>query len=552
MSAILGLGEGIPIWAEWITPQFEMVLKRIQDGESPYLFFIHTLDGLFRPSVPRGFRTQLAVATAFFGFACAIILAGLLVRITSGRFWLFHRLDRTIILPNTSTIYGVCSLVYTSLGIVVADCAIRSSRGDPIPPYYIGLRAAWMAPLWTGIYCECWATLCGWYIRKNGAFYKQSALKSAVAIVLPFFLLLAAWIPPLVLFYLAAHDYNASYRFATSLSNSLRALEATWTPSDGLEMDELLRLFGPGANVAKHLVRYSERSRIGYGYCGGVLLCTFLLYIVGAWLEISHLSRTATQLRKQALAQGAPPPRQPTLCERTSKRFSTKIRQVVAPSPPLSGTVIAPALSVDLMQQLDEEHFARADGRTAAVQHPWTLLSWARRNRIWSAVCISTMLLVNAGLDIWQAATRLNLQMSTQQFQVETLVSCWLNGILCTIVAFLLLFRSLDATSSPFLSALRKHLPFLPFPPPVASAVRSHITTEPPRFTHHGANNALQLVERTATSSPVEASRPIDDGVEEVLVPISLPYEAPRWGGADEEGKADFSRWRESQSSGKS
>ncbi|GAA5960967.1 hypothetical protein JCM10213_005908 [Rhodosporidiobolus nylandii] len=128
---------------------------------------------------------------------------------------------------------------------------------------------------------------------------------------------------------------------------------------------------------------------------------------------------------------------------------------------------------------------------------------------------------------IWKASTPLDLRFATGQWSVEVIVSCWLNGILSTLVALLLLFRSLDAASSALLSTLRNALPFLPFPPPVTPTARSLITTEPPRYAAYGGG-AVPLVERVATrtippdeeatSSAVELGRE-----EEAAVPVLLP-----------------------------
>lgn len=41
-----------------------------------------------------------------------LIVLGLLMRLKQGRLWVFHRLDRTIVLPNASTLFGICALIY--------------------------------------------------------------------------------------------------------------------------------------------------------------------------------------------------------------------------------------------------------------------------------------------------------------------------------------------------------------------------------------------------------------------------------------------------------
>lgn len=48
------------------------------------------------------------------GRSIIIVLASLVLRLQQGRFWLFHRVDKTIVIPNISTIYGICALAYAA------------------------------------------------------------------------------------------------------------------------------------------------------------------------------------------------------------------------------------------------------------------------------------------------------------------------------------------------------------------------------------------------------------------------------------------------------
>ncbi|GAA6031081.1 hypothetical protein JCM8097_003995 [Rhodosporidiobolus ruineniae] len=495
------LGAAASADASWITPYYAALLEKVLAGESPYLYIVEVVEKLYHPTVPWGFRTQLGVVNGLFGIANIVVLLGLLVRILTGRFWLFHRLDRTVILPNTSTIYGVCSMAYTAVGMVVVVCAVRVSKDVSIPRYYVGARAAWIGPLWTGIFCECWSTICAWYIRKKGAFYKESWGKTVIAVVLPILLPLAAWIPPTTFFYLSSHNFNTSYRICTGIVGMLTAWQADWTPEKGFEVDKLTQLIEPGAALGRHLVAYSTQSRIGYAYCTVVLVLTCGVYIVGSSLEISHLASTIAQLRGQAVTRANQPQSPFSSTEFStpkSSSFSTRLRQVVSPSsidlphPPHPRR----ALMGDLIN--DESFPSPSASDVETVQPSWTLLAWARRNRIYSAICIAAMLLINAALELWQALTPLDLRYPSGQWQVEILVSCWLNGILTTLVALLLLFRSLDSASSPLLARLRTALPFLPFPPPVSPAAKSLITTEPPRFAVYGGGS-MPLLERMGT-----------------------------------------------------
>ncbi|GAA5970515.1 hypothetical protein JCM11641_007334 [Rhodosporidiobolus odoratus] len=525
MSDVFGSDPGISSGASWIAPDYAEILDQVKNGQSPYLYILGIVQGMYHPTVPWGFRTSLGVSNGLYGISIIITIGGLAIRILTSRFWIFHRLDRTILLPNTSVIYGICSLCYLALGMVVVVGAVQVTKNEDYPKWYIGARSAWIGPLFLGCFCESWATVCAWYIRKKGAFYRESYCKTFIASVLPFVLLFTAWISPTVLFYMAAINFNHSYRVGMDISADLRRWQADWTPEKGLEMDKLLTLFDPGAELGNALIAYTDQTRLGTSYCAGVLILTFIVYITGAWLEISHLGSTVSQLQQQAFAQGNLPPRSSssTNSRKPFRKTSVTRSATTAPTPPVS----SPPIGHALVQQLDEEHFARADGKTEAVQHPWRLLSWARRNRIWTATCIATMLLSNAGLQLWQALTPLDLRYPSGQFQIETLASCWLNGILSTLVALLLLFRSLDATSSSILSSLRHHLPFLPFPPAVTPTACSLVTTEPPRFAY-GNGHAVPLVERITTRSLVGVEEAV--GMEEgKVVPVFMTHGRAVW-----------------------
>ncbi|BGP39111.1 hypothetical protein JCM10450v2_003065 [Rhodotorula kratochvilovae] len=530
MSSIFGGGSSggsslIPPGTEWISSYYGAILQQVQSGQSPYAFIERIVFGLYHPDVPPAFAVQLWALFGVFIFAAVVIVLGLSLRLAQGRLWFFTRLDRTVILPNTATLYGLCALVYQGLGIVLILLSIDVSKGADQQPYYQGLRRAWFGALWLGIYCETWSCLCSWYVRSRGAFYKQSHLRTAFALVLPLVLPLVAWIPPAYLFTRASQKYNRSFRISEDINAQLALWEAAFKPGDGFDVTKLATLFQPGAELGGALTDASKTARIGYGYCAGVLLLTFVIYLLAISLEVSHLSSTVSQLRAQA--------RQAAFARSPARRAEDK--------PPAAAGGPLPA---HLLAQLEEEQL----GRGGDGQHPWTLLAWVRRNRLYTAACIATLLLVNAALDLWQAVTPLDLRYPSGQFQVETLVSCWLNGLLSTLVSLLLLFRSLDATTSPFLSLLRTHLPFLPFPPSVtlSHASRSLITTEPPRFAAAfaaGAPGMVPLVERTATRSMPDA-----EGAGGVQVALSESDRTSVW---EEETKGEQQWGRASGSTGR-
>jgi hypothetical protein len=74
------------------------------------------------------------------------------------------------------------------------------------------------------------------------------------------------------------------------------------------------------------------------------------------------------------------------------------------------------------------------------------------------------MLLENAALALWYAIAPMSIINNSTQLQTIILVSCWVNGILSTLVSLLILFRSMEGGS-----ATEKRLlavaPWLPLPP---------------------------------------------------------------------------------------
>ncbi|GAA6031079.1 hypothetical protein JCM8097_003994 [Rhodosporidiobolus ruineniae] len=400
------LGDDISSGAGWIAPYYAALLDKVHRGESPYLFMIDILEGLYTPSVPRGFRTQLAVVNGLFGLSIITLVAGLLVRVLTGRFWLFHRVDRVVILPNTSTLYSICSLAYTAMSMVMVVSAIRLAQNDPVPRYYIGIRAAWIAPLWSGIYCE--------YIRRNSPSYQDSRYMTALALLLPGLVLLVAFVPPTYFFLLAAVNFNSSYRTAASTIWLLEGWQADWTPQDGFDIAKLVELLQPGAKLATHLSDYSTYNRLGCAFCAAVLRSTFCVYIFGAWSDLNHLTSTISQLRPATKLVNPHRSRSSSATFLSTPSRSSSIRSKLAYVVAFSPSLDVPTSSNDTASSPVAFPFRQSDPRlfppvcsadAEPTQQPWTLLVWVRQNRIWSVTCITAMLLVNAAVELWQALT---------------------------------------------------------------------------------------------------------------------------------------------------
>ncbi|BGP54749.1 hypothetical protein JCM8202_003256 [Rhodotorula sphaerocarpa] len=522
MSGNVTFGGQIPAGAAWIGPDYAHLLQQVRAGQSPYLFLVDVVQKLFHPAVPIGFRTQLYFLLGLFGVCALLIITGLVIRLRQGRFWVFHRLDRTVVLPNASTLFGLCALVFVALGFWLITATIEVSRGYTIPRTYTGLRQAWFGAIWTGAFFEIWTTVAGWYVRKHGAHYRESRWRSCVAGLLPVAVLVIAWVPPVVLSIPYAQKFNHSFHISQEITADLLRWQRSWHPGDGLNMANLLSLFTPGAQLGDELVTSHKFSQIAAAYCTAVFFLTFFIYILAASLEVAQLEQAIRELQAQA------PQRE------------EQARALKASPRPVSSDISAPVLAYQSNPTLSlgtGSRDAAAEKATPdpAPSQPWLLLVWVRRNRIWSAACIAVMLLAQAAVDLWRAVTPLDLQYPSGQFQVEILIASWVHGLLATAVSLLLLFRSFDATSSTFLARMKAALPWLPLPPTVEPlpptveprAQPKSITSDeeqPPLYHAQAASasrgNVIPLVSCPSFSPPRVCE---DDGIE-----LKHPYAASR------------------------
>ncbi|ORY66950.1 hypothetical protein BCR35DRAFT_181006 [Leucosporidium creatinivorum] len=415
----------------WIAPWTANVLAQVQNGTNPYDVILPTLTGVFYPSVQKGFRPQLWTLLGLFVVSALVILFGIILRISQGRFWLIHRVDSTVLIPNISLSYSVCALAYAAVGMVSIVDAVNISKGGDYPTHYVGLQGVWPAVLWLGMYSEIWATFAAYYIRRWGAFYEESRTKTAVATVLPFILPVIAIAPPAVFFTFGAQNFNSAIREFSSLRSTLVSYQQEWTPAAGLDVLNLATIIPPVAEMAAKVVDYGVWCRRGFLYSAVILLVTLFIYMLGAYLEISHLRKNASKLRRQAA-------------------LSPTMRR----NAPMS-----PVMDRKVADNLDEEWFA-------GVRRQASLLEWAARNRTWTAALISLMLLESSALALWYGLAPLNIRASSVQFQTIILVACYMNGILSTLVSLLILFRSLDG-SNPAARRLQALFPWLPLPPAV-------------------------------------------------------------------------------------
>lgn len=115
------------------------------------------------------------------------------------------------------------------------------------------------------------------YIRRYGAHFRESTLKTIFAFSLPVIVLVIAWVPPTVLFVLGAQDFNAAIGVSRTVLDLLVKWNSTWTPEKGLELDNFASLFEQGDGLGKGLLGYSEKFRIGCLYVATLLVITLIV-----------------------------------------------------------------------------------------------------------------------------------------------------------------------------------------------------------------------------------------------------------------------------------
>ncbi|GAA6008930.1 hypothetical protein JCM11491_003838 [Sporobolomyces phaffii] len=453
----------IPKEGGWIAPWLAGIVESIQDEQSPFLYILEVQRRAYYPELGRIFCLQLWILVALLSFSIVTISFAIALRFSQGRVNLFVRLDRTVVLPS-SLLFPICALVHATLGIVVVVGAHKIAKSEPYPIWFQGVKGSWIAPLWTGIFCELWACFSAWYIRRYGPHYRESRARTAVAIAIPVFVVLLAWVPSATMVFQGAVSFNTSVRWARKTKLMLEGWQAQWVPEKGLELDKIAQLFEPGGNLGEALRRYSERSSCASRYITVVLVATLWyvslcapshvtslmragndlaqVYLTGACLELSHLSSTIERLRSES--------------EVLQLASSNRRSQL-----PRSNPASAPGPGYQSLEEKLDNDLARSQGKGI---RQWKLLEWTRKNRIMTTVCISAMLVQNAGFHLWKGVTPLTLQTPSVQFRVDILVSCWTNSLLSTAVAVLLLFRSLDG-SSPLVVRLKVSYPLLPLPP---------------------------------------------------------------------------------------
>ncbi|KAM0788781.1 hypothetical protein ACM66B_002871 [Microbotryomycetes sp. NB124-2] len=522
-GALDGLFQG---GLEWIAPWAEIVLKRITPGTNPWPVIIQALKDPFYPEVSRSFRPQMWFLLGLYIVIALVILAGLVLRMLQGRFWLVHRIDRTVLIPNISVWFGVCALAYSALGMVTIVSAIQISKGADYPRYYLALSVVWPAVLWFGIYSEIWATFSAYYIRRFGAHYNENKLKTVVAAIAPWTFPVIAVVPCAVLFTMGATRFNHSISLYSAVRQQLFQFNDQWTPAVGLDFGKLASILSPVEELAESMLAYSHYCKIAFSYAAAVMLVTMIIYVVGASLEITHLRRLAMSVEDKVRAS--------PIAQQTAR---------------MANDLQSPQLGALMSEkQAAAGHTADSD-LLSSFQKQSLLLRWAATNRTYTAILITIMLLENAAMLFWYALAPLEIKADSAQFQTIVIVSCWLNGVLSALVSLLLLFRSLDG-SNDLAKRLYRIAPWLPLPPAVG--VRSNETTIQQKtvFGDNGASSGglttvaekeMQPYVKEDKASDIEEAQPYQHGmvhrfelgrggvVELADVPLDEVHQRDRW-----------------------
>ncbi|GAA5844647.1 hypothetical protein JCM3766R1_005973 [Sporobolomyces carnicolor] len=501
--------------SSWIAPYYAEVFGSIQAGSSPYVALLNVLRYLYYPKTESSFRAQVWVLIGLFSLTLLIILLGLGLRLHQGRMFFFHRLDKTVAIPGGS-LFPICALTYSALGLAVMIGATQIVEFSSYPHWWQGVRAGWIGPLWLGIFFEVWACYSGWYIRRYGAHFRESTVKTLCAFSIPIVIVLSAWVPPTFLFVRGAREFNEALRVADVVKGTLERWQSTWSPTEGLNLANFMSLFDIGAKMGKALVEYSSNFQIGCLYVATLLTVTLIAYLIGAVLELDHLSKTIHRLkiehrlgvkaRVAVKGEGDDDDDKerggPSRLSRLVKRATTTIMS-----------------SRDVDEELDDE-YARGMGKG---RRQWILMEWVRTNRILTTACIAALLMAEIGLLFWKGFTKVGYETPSSQFKAELLISGWLNSLMMTLVSLLILFRSLDG-SSPLVDRLRRVLPFVPFPPSLerrgnGTSVGSVSTNPggPPRHYYNSEKTVIVCEERPVFENKiiVEEDEEGEEGSEE-------------------------------------
>ncbi|SCZ98363.1 BZ3500_MvSof-1268-A1-R1_Chr7-1g09111 [Microbotryum saponariae] len=493
--------------ADWIN-------RSIAEDQNPFSFVIVAAHKVIFPGLGSSSIIQVWWLVALFIVSMGIALAGLILRLQQGRFWLVHRIDSRITMPNISIQNSFWAFMYSALSIVALAMTTRIAAGTDYSSWYVNFGSLLPLVLFMGQYAEIWASCSSYFIRRTERHEDDPLLVSICFMLLPFTWPLVAIIPPLVGFTIAAQNLHQIFAGARKCVSNLHALSAAWVPGMGTDnlLAQLTEGLGPLHQVLAYGLAYTIYTQLAFGYMGSILAITFVLYIIASVVEVMNLRRQSHKLRLQTQVGVARPP------QRLS--FPPKLTLNSA-----AGTVSSePAFNGFQMNCSGD------DALTSQLKLQASLIEWATTNRVLTAIPVSLMLLFNSGLSFWSAAKPIHLGDDYRQVQEITIVAGWINVSLSTIVAVLILFRSLSGSPEVTLK-VKNWAPWLPLAPINTSPKTTFTAQGPLTMTYYtdsiqkspfmsadGSQNDLKMPDFAGTVSGITIKRErqvsVDDGTQ--------------------------------------
>ncbi|SCZ97990.1 BZ3500_MvSof-1268-A1-R1_Chr3-3g06504 [Microbotryum saponariae] len=446
---------------EDVTPAF----LALNNNQNPFPWGIKAAHDSISPQMPPSFTRQLWWLVALFTVSMTIALIGLILRLAQGHFWIVHRIDSRITMPNISIQNSFWAFLYSLMSIVELVITSRIVSGAVYPSWYIGYQGFLPVVLFLGQYPEIWATASAWCLRNCDPHRHDSSLISACFTALPFLWPIVAVSPPIIFFSLAARALGVVHGGVGQCIVNFKAFESSWTSATTLDTSfaQAVQALQPLATIAAYAQIYAFWSPVAFRFVGSVLVITFMvrhardrlwardktsrlkqldafleqLYVIATVIEYGHLSRQVRNLRGKAclglaMAPGkmdCAPPSAPT-----SSKFTVQIRS------------------------------SNNDSANTQLEQQARLMAWATSNRLLTAVPVSLMLSANAALAFWSSVAPIKLSDNDGNIQMIGLVAAWINSICSTVVAVLILFRALSR-SSKTTEAVKRLAPWLPLAP---------------------------------------------------------------------------------------
>ncbi|SCV73978.1 BQ2448_6408 [Microbotryum intermedium] len=449
------------------------MIQAIADDKNPYPIAIPSVQRGLYLRVSSSVVNQFRFLIALFSVSLVFVLLGFILRLFQGRFWLYHRLDSRVTIPNILVHYSIWVVCFIGLSIFGLITTIKCATGTRTPGWYISLQGILPLVLFLGQYSEVWATAAGHAIRRYGAHNGDPPLVSMAFAFLPVLCPLVILVPSISTFVLAAQKCAQVGTAGAAVLLSLEISAESWVPGQGIVLSQLepsLHNLGLMMVAARE---YEHYIKIAFTYTGVSLAIMFALYVVAAIIEVE-------QLRDQA------------------KHLQSIARIGAEPDSPSETPSSAEGSPNGLAQRLND---------IPCVQ----LIGWAASNRLLTATLISSTVLLNAAFSFWFATKPISLANNNHRFSTIVLVSAWVNSTLLTLVAILILFRSLDG-SNPAAKRMIKVLPWLTrlLPPSVGLDRLQETTCDDPTSTklNHLIEQPTTVVELKTNMPPGDARGP--------------------------------------------